>query len=162
VLDDEIVELITPFYLKMMGMNARIYGAHLLLDVAVAARTLDAADVIQLLRADWRPRVMGAWFALPHDEPEVTDAVLRSLETSLGNLTSPPLAVTAVVLAARDALSALAHYAASDAENHWGACGFAAAAAEHFEGSVCCPATEADRSAFDELHIFAEQLRGAP
>jgi hypothetical protein len=98
-----IVELIKPFYLKMMGMNALMSGVDLLPDVARIGRGLDAADVIQLLRAAWRPRVMGAWFALVHDEPEVTGAVLTSLETSLGGLTSLNLAVAAVILAGSDA-----------------------------------------------------------
>lgn len=160
--EPDLVELYSPFYLHMMGTNARLYGADLLVDVVRIGRALDAADVIRLLRAHWRPRVMGAWFALMHNEPDVTDAVLASLETSLGDLTSPPLAVVAVVLAGSDALAALAHYAARDLENELGACEFIAAAAEHLGGSVCCAPTDGARSRFAQLLAFAEQLRDAP
>jgi hypothetical protein len=125
-------------------------------------RALDAAEVIRLLQGPEIPRSVGAWVALLHDEPEVTAAVLTSLETSLGARSSPPLAVAAVVLAGTDALPALAAYATADKQNGWRACAFIAAAAEHLGGSVCCSPTDSTRGTFARFLSVAEHLRTSP
>jgi hypothetical protein len=163
VLPEHRIELATPFYLKMMRLNALEYGADLLPEIAKKGALLDAADVIELLRDSWRLTVMGAWFALLHDDAAVTAAVLDALEASAGSLTSPPLAVTAVVLAGRNAIPALEAYAASDDANGWGACGFAAAAAKYLGGSVGCGRsdTNADTEDFDAMLALAQRLRAA-
>src|SRR5262249_20764453 len=153
-------KLIQPFYLQMMRLNALDDGLALLPAIVKRASTLDADDVVQLLSDDeWRFVVMGAWFALLRDEADVREAVLRGLEASLGSLTSPPLCIAAVVLAGRDALPALVQYAVADQARGYGACGFAAAAAEHLGGSVACEPSETDRNDFAALLAFAERLR---
>lgn len=152
-------QLIEPFYLKMMRTNALEHGSGLLPAIAEQGAELDAVDVIELLRDPWRSTVMGAWFALTHDDPRVNAAVLQALESSYGSLTSPPLAVAAVVLSGRDALPALVQYAAADDANEWGAGGFIAAAAEHVGGSVACDPSDLDRQHFDALHQLAQRLR---
>jgi hypothetical protein len=152
-------DLVQPFYLKMMRSNALKNGAQLLPEIAEKGATLGAADVIALLQDPWRATVMGAWFALLQDDEAVTTAVLRALEASEGSLTSPPLAVVAVVLAENDALPALVAYAARDEEYARGACGFVAAAAAHLGGSVACTASEADSNDFNALLSLARRLR---
>jgi hypothetical protein len=107
MLSNDRAELIEPFYLHMMGLNALAHGDELLPAIAERGRTLDPADVVELLSDQWRSAVMGAWFALLQDESEVIDAVLRALERSLGSLTSQPLGVAAVVRAGDNALPAL-------------------------------------------------------
>ncbi len=161
--DDQVAKLIVPFYLQMMGMNAvSTSGRDLLPEVARIGRSLDPSEVVELLEGGWRLRVMGAWFSVVRDEPEVVVAVLASLETSLGALTSPPLATAAVVLAGSEAASALATYALFDSQHDAGACGFVSAAAQYVGASVCCSPTDGDRRAFAEMLSFAEQLAAAP
>ena len=103
---------------------------------------------------------MGAWFALLHDEPAVRDAVLASLASSAGSLTSPPLAVVAVALTGERALEALERYATDDIAHEWGACGFVAAAISHLGGttSACSPSDD-DLADFAGLLEVAERLR---
>jgi hypothetical protein len=60
-----------------------------------AARQVTDCDVTLLLDSGWRPRVMGAWFASARAE-RLETALLRSLETSGGSLTAPPLAAVVV------------------------------------------------------------------
>ena len=61
----------------------------------------------------------------------VIEALLPSLETSLGTLTAPALATAAVLLAEDRALPSLRIYATQDALRQYGAGGFIAAAIEH-------------------------------
>lgn len=121
-------QLVTPFSLKMMRENARGYGAKLLPALVKVGRTTTPQDIVALLGDHWRTRVIGAWFAVTHDDEEVTNAVLAAVRSSLGSLDSPPLATAAIVLADAQALRALQEYAAKDVTNHWGACGFVATA----------------------------------
>src|SRR5688500_14801135 len=56
---------VAPFYLAMMGTNAIEHAeADLLRRVVAVGRDASAGDVVWLLRGEWRPRVMGAWFSL--------------------------------------------------------------------------------------------------
>ena len=153
-------QLVAPFYLKMMRDNARGSGARLLPALVKTGRTTTPQEVVALLRDEWRARVMGAWFAVMHDDEDVKYAVLEAVRSSLGSLDSPPLTTAAVVLADADALPALQEYAANDAENDWGACGFAAAAIEYVGGScTACGSIERDSTAFTELLSLAARLR---
>ncbi len=84
----------------MMGSNAIQHAdAKLLRSVVEVGRDASVGDVVWLLRGEWRPRVMGAWYSLLHDSEAVTRAVLQSLATSSGSLTAPPLAVAGSALA---------------------------------------------------------------
>src|SRR4051812_42955914 len=100
----------------MMSRNAVEYGPRLVDEIASVGRSVTDEDVRALLRSDWRPRVMGAWFAPLHDNADVRSALLVSLESSGGYLTSPPLAVVAGVLCGPDALDSLRIYRAADIE----------------------------------------------
>jgi hypothetical protein len=152
--------LVQPFYLKMMRENDRQNGAKLLPALVKVGRTTTPQDIVALLGDGWRAKVMGGWFAVMHDDNDVMFAVLEAVRSSLGSLDSPPLATAAVVLAGAQALPALQGYAARDAANGWGACGFAAAAIQHLGGScAACPPTEQDSTAFIELLALAVRLR---
>jgi hypothetical protein len=152
--------LVSPFYLRMMRSNAVRQPEELLTGIAARGAELSSGEVIALLRSPWRERVMGGWFAVLSDDPDVTTAVLASLATSLGYLTSPALAAVAVTLAGPEASSALLAYAANDVENNWGACGEVAAALEHI-GVVTeiCQASDDDRATFIGLLDVASRLR---
>ena len=158
--DRQYDQLVAPFYLTMMRENARGHGATLLPALVNVGRTTTPQDIVALLGDHWRTKVMGAWFAVMHDDEEVTNAVLAAVRSSLGSLDSPPLATAATVLADAQALPALEEYAANDVTNHWGACGFVAAAIEHVDGScaVCQPDDRA-RTALAEMLKLAAQLR---
>ena len=147
-------------YLRMMRSNALGQPDELLAQVAARGAELPASEIIELLQSAWRERVMGTWFAVLHDRPEVGTTVLASLATSWGSLTSPALAAVAVLLAGPGASSALLEYAAKDVENDWGAAGIVAAALEHI-GAVTelCRASDDDRATFQGLLDVAARLR---
>lgn len=85
-------QLVAPFYLKIMRENARRNGAQLLPALVKVGCTTTPEDIVALLDDHWRTRVTGAWFAVMHDDEEVTKAVLAGVRSSLGSLDSPPLA----------------------------------------------------------------------
>ena len=154
---------VAPFYLAMMGTNAIEHAeADLLRRVVAVGRDASVVDVVWLLRGEWRPRVMGAWFSLLHDTEAVTRAVLQSLETSHGSLTAPPLAVAAVLLAKHEAQSSLAEYVAQDVLHHWGSAAFVGAAIEHLGRRAPVELTERDRSSFRQLHAIGNAVLGQP
>jgi hypothetical protein len=155
--------LVDPYYLGMMKLNGLDADEPLLRSVAASGRTTSGAEVVALLRDAWRERVMGAWFALFHDEREVDQALARSLETATGSLTAPPLAVAAVVVLGPAARDPLAGYAVEDAAHDWGSCGFAAAALAHLDvASPACQPTDDDRQAFAGLLAVARSLTSRP
>lgn len=158
--NERYARLIQPFYLHMMRNNALQYGSELLPAVAEAGREATVADVVSLLSDPWRATVMGAWLALFHDDKLVNDAVLHALEASDGSLTSPPLAIAAVLLVGSDALPSLDAYAAKDTAHQMGACGFAAAAIEHLGGhTTACDPNDGDRTNFAEMLALGGRLR---
>lgn len=158
--DERLAQLVTPFYLAMMRLNALESDESMLCAVAHAGREASPAEVVQLLRSAWRPRVMGAWYALLHDDPDIPGEVLASLASSEGSLTSPPLAVAAAVLTGAGSIGALERYAAIDVVREFGACGFVAAAIEHVGGTAnaCRPSAD-DLAHFDGLLHVAKRLR---
>jgi len=90
------------------------------------------------------------------------DAVLASLASSAGSLTSPPLAVVAVTLTGARALEALERYAAEDVAHGWGACGFIAAAVAHVGATTtACRPSDDDVADFGGLLEIAKVLRTA-
>jgi hypothetical protein len=85
---------VVPFYLTMMRLNALSYDVPFDTLREVTRQTTDE-EVAQLLGSPWRPRVMGAWLASGRT-PRLEAALLKSLETSAGSLTAPPLATVAL------------------------------------------------------------------
>jgi len=163
----ELVErTVVPYYLSMMATNAVEYGAGLVDEIASVGRAISDGDVVSLLRSDWRPRVMGAWFAPLHDDPDVRTAVLASLESSSGRLTLPPLAAVASVLCGADAVESLRTYRAADIESQWGAAPFVDATIERLGAPPVLESSESlardeDRRALDELVGLVERLRAS-
>ena len=157
--DDLTERYVKPFYLDMMGVNALSQAEEHIPALQRLGPTLDPADLIRLLRGQWRPRVMGAWFALFHAPSTVGDEVLRSLETAAGSLTAPPLATVAVYLLDTTAIPSLATYASSAVASQDGSGRFIAAALEHLDavpgaGNVLGD----DRAAFAAMLAFAGRL----
>lgn len=101
---------VKPHYMRLMGLGALRHGLADAPEVRRLAGLLPPSRVNELLAADWRERVVGAWYAVAHPTPAVRAAVLRSLETSAGSLTAPPLATAAVFLNGSAALPALCTY----------------------------------------------------
>lgn len=103
-MNEREARLVAPFYLKMMRFNATWVGHEVWDEAVQVGRRATEEDVTWLLtRREWRPNVMGAWFSLARPAPQVVSLVLDSLSHSLGDLTSPPLAVSAAILAGRAA-----------------------------------------------------------
>ncbi len=119
---------VRPFYLTMMGLNALSHVVPYDALSEVGRRTSDE-EVARLLRSEWRPRVMGAWFAAGRTT-RLASELLRSLETSAGTLTAPPLAAVAVHGLGSAAQPALLAYLRIDLEQQHGSAGFIAAALE--------------------------------
>jgi hypothetical protein len=148
----------------MMNRNAVEYGSDLVDEIAIVGRSITDEDVVALLRSDWRPRVMGAWFSPAHDVEAVRSAVLTSLETSGGYLTAPPLAAVAAVLCGNDALESLRIYRAADIAGAWGGASFIDATIEHL-GSQPEPGSEEslarpeDREHLGELLGLVDRIR---
>ena len=104
---------------------------------------------------------MGAWLAIAGADEGLIEPVLESLRTSLGDLTSPPLATAAVVLAGSDALGSL-HAFAGSASGWHGAPGFIAAAIELLGGTpVHAIASARDRQELAEMLRIASALAPA-
>lgn len=148
---------VQPFYLTMMGLNA-LCGEVPFDTLRDAARQLTDDDVTLLLNSAWRPRVMGAWFASGRGG-RLETALLRSLETSGGSLTAPPLATVAVRELGARAVPSLRAYLQRDLEHEWGSASFAAAALERLgavQGDVA--AGDRDRSGLDHMLTVACRL----
>ena len=117
---DRVADLVKPFYLKMMRLNAIQNGVALAPSIAAAGRHATVDDVVALLGDPWRATVMGAWLATLHDdEPAVADAVGAALGRSHGSLDAPPLVVAELVIAGEQAEPALAHYLQRDLQAQW-------------------------------------------
>lgn len=147
---------VQPFYLTMMRLNAlhREVPFDALRD---AARQLTDYDVTLLLKAEWRPRVMGAWFASGR-AGRLETALLRSLETSGGSLTAPPLAAVTVCELGTRAVPSLRSYLQRDLEHEWGSASFAAAALERL-GVVQAEVAVGDRDRSDLDHMLTVARR---
>jgi hypothetical protein len=165
-LNDLVDRCVVPYYLKMMNRNAVEYGADLVDEIATVGRSITDEDVETLLRSDWRPRVMGAWFSPVHDVQPVRSALLKSLETAGGYLTAPPLAAAAAALSGEGALDSLRIYRAADIAGAWGGASFIDATIE-FLGSQPEPGSETslarpeDHEHLSELLRLVDRLRGA-
>lgn len=148
---------VKPFYLKMTGLNAAAADPSLLAAVRTASADVTLEQVLRLLADSWRERVMGAWYALAFSPDDVGDALSRSLRTSAGSLTAPPLATVAAVLLGPSAAPAMAAYVADGPAD--GSPGFVAAALEHLGAEPAVPVLPADREALGRMLGVARVLR---
>jgi hypothetical protein len=150
---------VRPFYLEMAGEAAPTNDIQYRALAKVVDLTSDD-DVECLLASHWRPRVMGAWLSAGRNSERITNALVQSLETSQGLLTSPPLATVAVLNIGEAAIPALRAYLAAHIKNDWGNPGFIVAAIEHVGGSVdgLC-ASDDDRSGLAAMLSVARRLR---
>ena len=152
---------VDPFYLSLMGFNAPRSRA-LIPQVRAASQHLDETDVIELLEAPWRPRVMGAWLSLLFDTERLTAAVRESLLGCLGYLTSPAMAVAVVRKGGPGAMGTLVSYAESSEPQERP---FIAAAAEHLADRCHVPNPMLEppaesRAEFALMYDFGVRLAG--
>ena len=162
--DDLREKYVIPFYLDLMDHNALNAEPELLLAVQDRAKELSIKDIERLLQASWRPRVMGAWYYMANPRAELVDAVLYSLRTSQGRLTSPPLMTAVACWGGEEGLAAIAEYEAADAENQWGADGAARAGSQILSrrlglDSPLLPSSAEDLRAMEGLLAIAQQLQ---
>lgn len=144
-----------PFYLQMMGLNALKYGVPSF-ELAQVARTTSDDEVATLLASDWRARVMGAWLSAGRTD-RLAEHVTRSLDTSSGAFTAPPLIAVLVNDLGIGAADSIARYRDRDVDNAWGAEGFATAALQHMERRPIASTTPGQRS-LDGLLAIARTL----
>lgn len=85
-----VEQRVVPFYLQMMDVNAATADYCFLAAVRASGRQVTPDEVTWLLRDDWRPRVMGAWYAVVFDSRELCEVLSASLVSSAGSLTAPP------------------------------------------------------------------------
>lgn len=146
---DRLVDEWRPYYLGWMSANALRNRAQL--DrVREAADRISDPEALCLARiVHWRPLVMGAWFALRHPEAEIAAAILASLTSSLGHLTAPPLAVSAVLLSGPSAMPSLVAYHGRDVAHGYGASELIEAAAGHLaaDAGITSPLQDPSESA---------------
>lgn len=156
---------VQPFYLKLMGWNAANAPEDLIARVRQRGRKLSAEEVVQLLQMHWRPRVMGAWYAIAAHDPSLSAAVHESLETCLGHLTSPPLITAALAYPNAGTPSLLRDYIEMDQRMEWGGAGYASAALARLERGDDGRAHEAaadganDMDLMNRLVAFGNALR---
>ncbi|WP_090968659.1 hypothetical protein [Nocardioides exalbidus] len=155
--------LAQPFYLKMMGLNARAEIDELWDDLVVAGRSAGLAEVTQLLRpGHWRPLVMGAWFSLKFDRDQVGDALTEAVSSCQGSLTAPPLAVATATILGPDASAPLMTYATSETGQMDGSGAFVAAVVESVDPARASLVLEdRDLEAAAEMLGLARRLRDA-
>ena len=156
---------VLPYYLKMMGLNAAHADAHLdpvvLAGVTGSAHVVDHETVVRFLRSEWRPRVMGAWYAVCQNREAIQAELMRSLETSAGSLTAPPLAIAAAFLFGAEAIPSLTAYVASEAAARDGSGSFVQMVADHVAGRPAEADGRLDGYVERMLAIAAHIARGA-
>jgi hypothetical protein len=149
-----------PFYLTMMRLNALSYDVPFDTLREVTRQTTDE-EVAQLLGSPWRPRVMGAWLASGRT-PRLEAALLKSLETSAGSLTAPPLATVALHGLGAKAVPSLKTYLRQDLEHQWGSASFISAVLERLDAAPTGVAVDDhDRAAVDGMLSVARRLARA-
>lgn len=125
-----------PYYLDLMGYGALRANCDLLDEVRQRSSELDEREIAMLLGMHWRPRVMGAWYAVAANNGALATAIHESLETSLGHLTSPALIVAALRHPTAGTRALLDDYRREDEARHWNVAGFAKAAAARLVASL--------------------------
>ena len=148
---------VQPFYLEMMGLNARSAEPARLASVRAAASGVTLEQVVRLLRDSWRERVMGAWYSLSFTREQVGDVLAQSMRTSAGSLTAPALATAATVILGTSAAPALLAYLANAPLD--GSPGFVAAALENVGATQTALAQQKDHDALVSMLAVARALR---
>ncbi len=109
----------------------------------------------------WRPRGTGAWLASGRAE-RLGDELLKSLETSAGLLTSPPLAAVALHGLGMRAVPSLRAYLRHDPGRQRGGASFTAAVLERLGAPPAVIAvSDRDRAAVDGMLAVARRLAEA-
>lgn len=134
--EERLQHFVSSHYLELMSYGAKSADRRIASEVRRLGRELQVPEVEMLLGMHWRPRVMGAWFAIAASDDTLSEAVHNSLETSLGHLTSPPLIVGVLTYPNERTLDLLLDYARADRDMGWGASGFAVAAAARLDGDL--------------------------
>jgi hypothetical protein len=148
---------VLPFYMKLPRQAAELVPT-----VAAVGRAAPVEDILELLGSHWRPRQMGAWFAVVRDEPDIVPALLESMRTSLGNLTAPELAVASILHGGELAIPAFLDYQEAELARNWGYCSAVTAAIEAVGGtSPRGQATQSDRDYLARYMDVALALRSA-
>jgi hypothetical protein len=148
---------VLPFYMQLPRNSAELGPS-----VAAVGRRAPLEDIIELLDSPWGERQVGAWFSIVRDEPEILPAVLESLRTSLGSLTTPELAMAAVLLGGEHAVPALLDYQAAETERKYGVSGGVSSALEFVgAGSLRGSASDLDRAHFKRHLDVANEIRRA-
>jgi hypothetical protein len=162
MLSEDETKYVKPYYLKMMGLNA-IWEAEAppIRDVQEVSESVSDETVLRFLRGEWRPRVMGAWFALTHAAATIGADLARSMETCGGSLTAPPLAVSAATVLGREAVPSLMSYATGDVGKRDSSNRFVAAVLESL-GQACpeVPIDAKDRESAERMLSVAMTIAG--
>jgi hypothetical protein len=144
----------------MMGLNALSYDIPFDTLREVAQGTTDD-EIAKLLASEWRPRVMGAWLVSGRAQ-RLEAPLLKSLETSAGSLTAPPLATVALHGLGVKAVPSLKTYLRRDLEHEWGSAPFIAAVLERLDATPADVAIgDKDRRAVDGMLIVSRRLAEA-
>jgi hypothetical protein len=151
---------VVPFYLSMMGLNAQGHDVPYATLREVARETTDE-EVARLLGSHWRARVMGAWLASGR-ALRLEGELLKSLETSAGSLTAPPLATVTLHGLGTKAVPSLRTYLRQDFEHQWGSASFVAAMLERFDAApIGVAVDDQDRAAVDGMLSVARRMAEA-
>jgi hypothetical protein len=154
-------DLVKPFYLDMMGLNALRVVDELWLSIVAAGRAVVVSEVSWMLgTGQWRPVVMGAWFSVAVPPELVRDDLLAAMSQSRGSLTAPPLAAAATVVAGPAAVPAMIAYIdfIMAPTRRDGSEDVVAAAVEHLGAESPLAPTESGRRAFHDIHGVAMRL----
>lgn len=126
----QLKTLVAPYYLKLLGVGVSACSPSLLSKVSRTARKVPDQTVLAMLDADWRTRIMGAWYAIAKNDLAFGPGLHESLLNSLGTLTSPALLVGILRYPQPDSLEVIAIHHRLDVVNQWGGADFIAAAAQ--------------------------------
>lgn len=159
----QIDVLIAPYYLAMAGWSAPTADDALLASVRAAAGQVGDDTVRTMLRIDWRPGVMGAWFAVAKSDPAFSDDVHDSLLTCHGTLTSVPLVAAILTYPSARTMDVLVGHYCDDMERQLGGAKLlAAAAARHARAtrvdSPLPPASAESVETLEDLMRVADSL----
>ena len=150
---------VSPFYLKMMGLNAIDDSGALWDDLVATARALTLDEATRLLKVGaWRPVVMGAWFSTGFSPAEIGPDLRRAMATSGGSLTAPPLAAACVAVLGRAALEEMGQYVGRDPGGD-GSAQIVAAGIRFLGAEPAVAVTDEDDEVFRQLLDVATRLR---
>jgi hypothetical protein len=152
---------VSPFYLKMMGLNAIDNAAALWDELVATGRAITLDEATRLLNVGaWRPVVMGAWFGTRFSAEEIGPALKRAMASAQGSLTAPPLAAACVAVLGAAALEEMEQYVRLDPGRD-GSAQIVAAGIRLLGGEPAVAITDGDDEAFRQLHDVAARLREA-